>query len=283
MKKTTKILVPIDFSDCSEDSLVYAIQLASEINADLLFLNVIALETDNLENPVSAPYEIAEQISIPRERLSTFVQKAIKSIHSTLDEKPSFQINIEIGRVEATICDTALRNQVDYIVIGTQGENSTLDKYLGSVASNVLKNAPCPVMVIPKNTEFEKKLILGYATDFSDTDPFGIWKAMKLFKSFQPKIKCVHFNEKEVNNEDKIKELESYFFETSPELNVDFYSLPVKNKVTDMNDFIEKQNINMLVMYKPERTFFESIFHNSYTRKMAKHTNIPLLVFKGNK
>jgi nucleotide-binding universal stress UspA family protein len=280
MRKINKILVPIDFSDCSENALIYAMQLADEIGANLLVLNVPPFDTSNMESPLSASFVVEEQISLSRRRLIKSVQKATESIRSTLDKNPSIQTNIEVGRVEATICDAAVKNQVDYIILGTQGENSTLDKYLGSVASNVLKNAPCPVMVIPKNTKFGKKVVMGYATDFLDADPFEIWKAVKLFKPFQPKIKCVHFNEKESYNEDKIKELEAYFSETAPELKVEFYSLPAKDKVKDMNKFIEEQNINMLVMYKPKRTFFESIFHKSYTQKMAKHTTIPLLIFK---
>jgi len=280
MKKVTKILVPVDFSACSENALVYAMHLADKIKANLLLLNIPSADSAGLESPVSASLVVDEQIKQSRVRIKTLIQKVTESIRSSLDEVPPIQTNIEAGRVETTICDVAARNQVEYIVMGTQGENSTLDKYLGSVASNVLKDAPCPVIVVPENTEFAKKVVIGYATDFSDADPFEIWKAVKLFKPFQPIIKCVHFNEKQVYTEDKIRELELYFKETSPELNIEFYSLPVEDKVKDMNDFVEKYDINILVMYKPKRTFFKSLFHKSYTQKMASHTNVPLLVLK---
>jgi len=284
MKRVSKILVPIDFSKCSENALAFAIQLADKIKANIQVLNVSPFDTKNTENPHTGLVLMEEQNSQSRKRLIKSVKKATESVRSSLDESPSIQNNIEMGRTETTICDVAARNQIDYIVMGTQGENSTLDKYLGSVASNILKNAPCPVMVIPEETEFEKKLVIGYATEFLDTDPFEIWKTIKFFKLFQPEIKCVHFNEKQAYKEDKINELELYFAETAPELNVELYNLPVKDKVKDkvkdMNKFIKEHNVNMLVMYKPKRTFFDSIFHKSYTQKMARHTNIPLLVFK---
>ncbi|WP_439152275.1 universal stress protein [Winogradskyella sp.] len=280
MEKTTKILVPIDFSNCSKNALIYTIQIANEISANIQVLNVSSIDTSKVDNSVSSSVAIDEQISLARRRLSKYVQKVTENIHSTLAEMPSIQTSIKIGRIEDTIRDVAVKIEASYIIMGTQGENSTLDKYLGSVASNVLNNAPCPVMVIPENTEFEKKVVMVYATNFLDADPYEIWKAIKLFKPLQPQIKCVHFNEKQVFVEDKIKELETYFAETAPELEAQIYSLPVKDKVKDLNDFIEEHNINMLVMYKPKRSFFESIFHKSYTQKMAKHTNIPLLVFK---
>ena len=283
MKRETKILVPIDFSECSENALAFAIQLADKIKAVLILLNVPYFDGGSYENVAFVVDEVENRTEQSTINMNKTIHKVTKKVKAFLDESPSIQIDIEMGNIEATICDVASRNQVDYIVIGTQGENSTLDKYLGSVASNVLKNAPCPVLVIPENSELEKNLVIGYATDFSDADPFEIWKAMKLFKPFQPAIKCVHFDEPQAHNEDKVKELESYFAETSPELNIELYSLPVKDKVEDMNDFIAKQNVNMLVMYKPNRSFFESIFHKSYTVEMAKHTNIPLLVFKESK
>lgn len=283
MKKTSNFLVPIDFSSCSENALVYAMQLAHRIGANILVLNVPPSDVSDMGNPVSASVIVEEQLGSSRIHLAKTVKKATEIVGETLDEIPSIQTHIEMGRVENTICDVAARNQVDYIMMGTQGENSTLDKYLGSVSSNVLKTAPCPVMVIPDKTVFEKNLVVGYATDFSDAHPFEIWKAMKLFQPFKPNIKCVHFNEKHDDNAGKVQELELYFAETAPGLNIELYSLPVKDKVKDMNNFIEEHTINMLVMYKPKRSFFESVFHESYTQKMARHIHIPLLVFKERK
>jgi nucleotide-binding universal stress UspA family protein len=278
MKKEIKILVPLDFSDCSENALVYAIQLANKIKANLLVLNIPSLDSRNFTNSLSASLEFKEQVGQSRERMRKSIQKATESVSAGLDKILSIKTNFEIGNVEATICDIATRNQVDYIVMGTQGENNALDKYLGSVASNVLKNSSCPVIVIPQNAAFEKKLIIGYAIDFWYVHPYEIWRAIKLFNNFQSEIKCVHFSQKPEGSKNKIIDLESYFIETAPELNIEFHSLPLKNKLKDMNRFIENENVNMLVMYKPKRTFFESLFHKSYTEKMARNSNIPLLV-----
>ncbi len=280
MEKVIKILVPLDFSACSENALAYAMQLADGIKAELLLLNVPPFDSSGMENPTSVALAVEERLKQSRLRMMKSIEKATEAVYGSLDKKPSIPTIIKMGKVEATISEEAVINQVDYIVMGTQGENSTLDKYLGSVASNVLKNAPCPVIVIPEKVEFSKKIKLAYATDFSSSDPFELWRTIKLFKPFQPEIKCVHFNEKQVRKEDKIKELEAYFAETAPGLNITFYDLPVEDKVKDMNNFIENQGINILVMYKPKRSFFESIFHSSYTQRMAMHTNIPLLVIK---
>lgn len=280
MKKITKILVPVDFSACSGNALEFALQLADKIKANIQVLHVPLFDSGVGENPVSFTLAIQERIRQSRKQMKHFTKKATESVRVYLDEDPSIQTSIELGKIEFTIRNVAASNEIDYIVMGTQGRKSTLNRYLGSMASNIVKNAPCSVIVIPENAEFNKEIDLGYATDFSEDGPFEIWKAVKLFKPFQPEIKCFHFNAKQVDNVDKIKALKSFFAEAAPELNMKFYNLPVDNKLNYMTNFIENQNINMLVMYKPKRTFFESIFHKSYTQKMALHTNIPLLVLK---
>jgi nucleotide-binding universal stress UspA family protein len=274
--RSINILVPIDFSDCSEKALAFVIQFADKIKANVLVLNVTSIASSRVGNPATALLAVQEQISQAKRRTVESVKKVTESVRSTLDEVPSIEIDVEVGSVESVICDTAAGNEIDYIMMGTQGENSILDKYLGSVASNVLINAPCPVMVIPEKTELPKKIVMGYATDFSDADRVEIRRAVRLFGPFQPEVKCVHFSGEQEFKEDKIIELAQFFAETASELNIEFCSSPVKN----VDEFIGEKDINLLVMYKPQRTFFESLFHKSVTQDMAQHTNIPLLVLK---
>jgi len=254
--------------------------LADKIKASLQVLHVSLFESGVGENPISLPVAIQGRVRQSKEQMKEFIQKATDNVRVFLDESPLIETSIEFGKVELTILNEAVNNEIDYIIMGTQGERSTLDKYLGTMASSIVKNAPCSVMVIPENAEIKKKIELGYATDFSEVDPSEIWEVTKLFAPFQPAIKCVHFNEAQVSYSDKIEEFKSYFAKNAPELQMEFYDLPVNNTVKYMNYFIENQHIDMLVMYKPQRTFFESIFHKSYTQKMAKHVNIPLLILK---
>lgn len=280
MKKRTKILVPIDFSACSENALEFAIQLADKIKADLHVLYVSRIDSTVGGNPATVSSAIQERVKQLRTQMKNFVQKVTDNIQMYLEKSPSIQSSVEWGNIETGIIQKATDKEVDYIIMGTQGETSTLEKYLGTMSSNIVKNAPCSVMVIPKGAEFNKRIELGYATDFSEVAHAEIQKVVELFAPFQPSIKCVHFNEKQVDNTDKIKEFKSYFAINIPELSLEFHNLPVRNTVEFMDFFIENQDINMLVMYKPKRNFFNSIFHKSFTQKMARHVTIPLLVLK---
>ncbi len=283
MSENIKLLVPIDFSVCSEHALVFAIQLAVVIKAELLVLNVLRVDGVDMENVAFVVPEIEDRTEEATINVDKFVRKAIEKIRESLTEPASYKTLIGLGNIVDSIGKEAENNQADYIVMGTQGENSTLYKYFCSVTANVMINAPCSVIVVPKGAKMPGKMEMGYATDFSDADPFELWKSIKLLHPFNPTIKYFHLDEKHVDRTDKIKALKTYFSETSAELNITFFNLSAKDKVKGLNDFIAAQNINMLVMYKPKRNFFDALFHNSFTKRMAMHTNIPLLVLKEKK
>jgi nucleotide-binding universal stress UspA family protein len=50
--------------------------------------------------------------------------------------------------ISATIIDYAVQNMVNLIVIGTQGKSGIKKVLLGSVASEVLRDSRCPVLVV---------------------------------------------------------------------------------------------------------------------------------------
>ena len=53
------------------------------------------------------------------------------------------------GNSAQMILETAEREDVSLIVIGSRGPSSMTELLLGSVSLEVLRNAPCPVLVVP--------------------------------------------------------------------------------------------------------------------------------------
>ncbi|MAD96227.1 MAG: hypothetical protein CMB99_02770 [Flavobacteriaceae bacterium] len=281
MKSTPKILVPLDFSKCSENAFGIALQLADKINGELLVMTVLKINDGGaMDNFAFVADDYKLKTELAEKGLEESIDSVLKMVRRMLDKEPKIDTTIEVGNIEVTICETAEKNNVDYIVMGTQGEVSMLDRYMGSVASNVISNAPCPVLAIPENASLPRNIILGYATNFSAADVFEIWKALKLFKGFHPMVKCVHFADKPVEDQEKMDELKEYFNEALPGTDVELYNLASKDKLNDMENFIKEEHVNFFVMFKPKRGFFESLFHKSWTKEMAMHATIPLLIFK---
>ena len=55
---------------------------------------------------------------------------------------------IEVGDVGGTICRVAADLNVDVIVVGSHGRGTIARILLGSVSEQVVRHAPCPVLVV---------------------------------------------------------------------------------------------------------------------------------------
>ena len=140
-----KILVPVDFSDCSNKALVYATALAKQFGAELTLVHVA-------QSYPAAP----EMISL---------DSGLDAIHYGLKE-------LEVLRLaagSAAPCDVLLRTGIPYveitraakeldsdlIVLSTHGHTGVTRIILGSTAERVVRQAPCPVLVVrEKEHEF---------------------------------------------------------------------------------------------------------------------------------
>ena len=140
MENTTTILVPLDFSKCSENALAVAVQLADKIHSKIIALNVVQItDGGGMENFafVSDDYQLKTEIA--QKGLDESIASVVKLVRRNLSQDPEIDTLIEVGSVETTICEAAEKHKVDYIIMGTQGEVSVLDKYMGSTAHNVIK------------------------------------------------------------------------------------------------------------------------------------------------
>jgi nucleotide-binding universal stress UspA family protein len=127
-EKFSKILVAVDGSETSINAAGYAIAMAKKDNAQLIALTVMVKESDRVE---------AQQ---------WFDKIGKKAQENNIQLKTEI-IDIPMS-VEGAILNYAESENVDLIVIGTRGRSGITRMLLGSVASEVVTYATCPVMVV---------------------------------------------------------------------------------------------------------------------------------------
>jgi len=146
-----KILVPVDFSDCSKKALQYAIPLARQFGAELTLLHVVQPYPPM---PEMGPVDV-ETIQDAHEQLATF-RGAVG------DVVPSNTI-VRTGSAHVEIIDAAKEFDIDLIVLSTHGRTGLEHVLLGSTAEKVVRHAGCPVLVV---REHEREFIVqGTAND----------------------------------------------------------------------------------------------------------------------
>lgn len=284
MKKINKILFPTDFSPAASNAFRYALQLADVLDASVQVVHAVFPEYEAADLPVMTGQFTQAKMEAAAEAGKNFVEAGFIQLQNSFsfENVPEVDAEIEIGTPVNVICNVAERENIDLIFMGTQGENHTLDKLLGTVASEVVEKAPCAVMVIPENAVFKGLDNIVFATDLEKADPYFIWEATRFLEPFDAILRCVHIDKEGKPNKDHMimEDLEAFFEEHSPNRQIKFYDLPGKSITDKLNEFVEVFDVDLVVMHSPRRSFFGRLFHKSQTAAMARMSKVPLLVLR---
>ena len=146
-----KILVPIDFSPCSEEAFRVALTLAKTFQSELLLLHVVdtsALATFNQLGLLAVPSDAQGQ----KRRLRHHARLNVRRLLEVEAAKgvTAKRIIVEGGPF-VEIAKTARIEKVDLVVMGSYGGRSgNVDKiFFGSTAEKVVRTAGCPVLTVP--------------------------------------------------------------------------------------------------------------------------------------
>lgn len=147
----TKILVPVDFSPCSEEAFRVALVLAKTFRARLLLVHVIdtsALAAFNQLGLLAVPSDAQGQKRRLRHHARLNVRRLLES--EAAKDVPVTRIVLEGGPF-VEIARTARMEKVDLVVMGSYGGRSgNIDKmFFGSTAEKVVRTAGCPVLTVP--------------------------------------------------------------------------------------------------------------------------------------
>ena len=150
MIQLQRILVPTDFSPCSQEATNYAAELARRFEAKIWLLHVLEPLQFAMPSP-GAP--------LPDALLENRDQEAedLLAAWSVGETGPATEITREVRRGQpfVEIIGCARDHDIDLIVMGTHGRTGLVHALIGSVAERVVRKAPCPVLSIrPSDREF---------------------------------------------------------------------------------------------------------------------------------
>lgn len=148
MVSIERILVPVDFSECSVAALRYALYLASNLEASVDVLNVWeppkgVLRDVDVKAPDGSPLSLRDYVESQAEaELAEFIHQ--------FEEREQIVLNalLKCGNATDEIVHAAEEGGYDLIVLGTHGRTGLSHFFLGSIAVKVVRQAPCPVLTI---------------------------------------------------------------------------------------------------------------------------------------
>jgi universal stress protein A len=151
MREIRRILVPVDFSECSRAALESAAVLGERFGASIDVLHV--WETPHYVGPEFLIREPGEAGHPLQQAAFTQAETEMDEFLSGFRQRERFRVRLESGKPHETIIKLAADERYDAIVMGTHGRSGLSHLVIGSVAEKVVRTAPCPVMTIRQPDE----------------------------------------------------------------------------------------------------------------------------------
>jgi len=194
MKKINNILLPTDFSSCSKRAAAEAFALASRCSATshLLYASTTRAQSDFWPGLMPNEHEILmePETTVARD-MSALLQGR------EIDESRLFKIQVRGSDETSSIVSYARENPIDLIIIGAHGEQSgvTHEDAMGSVARDIVRSAPCPVITLKEDRAEQHLARLNTILaplDFSEITEATLTQAADLAVAFGSTLQLLH-------------------------------------------------------------------------------------------
>jgi nucleotide-binding universal stress UspA family protein len=148
----SNILVAIDGSEPSFDAADYAVSIAELYNSHLTALYVVSARVNNDFDSDMPVDKMPDQIQKIMNEAKIESEPWFDRIRREIDNESLINFRTKIvlssAKVSEVIVNFSENAKVDLIVIGTRGRSGFKRLLLGSVASDTVTYAHCPVLVV---------------------------------------------------------------------------------------------------------------------------------------
>lgn len=283
-------LFTTDFSKNADNALPFSIDLVKKKNGKLYLLHTYGLPIVPIEESFSFNTKKESDVcKITRLNAHNKLNQLIKNYKLSNIKHRAL---LREGDVKDEILNAIEKNDIDMVIMGTRGVMAEKGLFFGSTTKSIIQNAPCPVFAIPKEAQYNKISKIVYLSNLKYDETNIINHIIELAKLHDASIVILHID----YEEDDLfigKNGSSVIHEWSIELLKDIIDKVVYPKITYMemvnkniiegiNEYLKKDEPNVIAMTTYTTTLFDKLFHKSLTKQVLLHTQIPLLAFNGN-
>jgi len=267
------ILFATDFSDSCRNAFDYLKEIISEDEVKVDILNVYDIPVTTLLGV--SHYAVNDMIEDKRNLV-------VDHLYEILNELPLScrgEIYSRYGTQPATeIAQLTRKNQYDLVVMALRQKYSLFDRIIGTVTAQTINQISVPVLAIPSGAKFEPIKTILFPTqmipgdDMNENEEDALMSLHDFWSmSNSPKINLIHVSSDNENLDVIHKKL---VFK-----DIDFIHSHANSVEEGLFNYFEKSKAQMLAFYKPERGFWERLYHSSLTRKILYKSRIPIVVF----
>ncbi|HOX77549.1 MAG TPA: universal stress protein [Bacteroidales bacterium] len=267
-----KILVAIDFSECSINALEHAITIARKADAGIEMIFVIRPDSSR-EMFTEGPQTMSAMV---KDKFDELVEK-----YQPLMGKNKLEYLIKEGKVYHEIVKEADKKEIFLVMAGTHGSSGFEEFWMGSNANRIVSAIKKPVITIRGgvsiNRHLEKIILpLDSTPETRQKVPFTAYMA-RIFDAEVHVLRVYTSSVKAV-----IRKVDSYAEQVVKHLEEDnikyvLESVEADNISDSTIEYALKVNANLISIMTEQETAAKNLLLGPYAQQMVNHSPIPVL------
>jgi nucleotide-binding universal stress UspA family protein len=276
--KTSKILIPVDFSKTSLNAIKYAAFMAKYTKGELVLVHVQST-SDLLE--VIMPAVKLKNISV----ITDFLYERLEKIAADIRKRYGIMVSsfISTGHVTSEIINMAEETKSTLMVMGTHGKDSDNGFFLGSNAYRVLTKSDIPVMTVQTAADklgFQNILV---PIDTSDHSRQKVDSAIFMADKFASKLHILGIlhtgNKGEQNYKYKMEVIMGQIKKMADKKKISCTTdiQFADNRATTTLEYAKKVKADLILSMTDQNAEFSSVVLGNYIHQLTNESKIPVL------
>ncbi len=273
-----KILVPTDFSPCAENALRFAIEASRFLPGKITLLHA-------MDMPGTVYTDYAGLNKEFRQTMWGEDEKKLQTLQDTVELRYDVVVETRLmaGSLKDTIAFMLKADKYDLIIMGTLGASGLGEKLWGSNTADVIGISSVPVLAIPKDYQWKKPEKFLLATGNFEKEPAVLDQIFELAGLFMARVDVAIFTDEHSDAVEFLEHARSapwykeMLIKHYGELDMRATQLSGRHLERSLQEYIELEDVDVLVMISYKKGFWNRLLHPSQTKKISYHTKVPLL------
>ena len=272
------ILVPIDFSVQAKYAAKVATDIAKLTNSKIFLLHMLELPTGIVD-----PASFGNSSNAPTTLL--FLKRAREKFED-FKRLPFFkgvevEDSVQFHKAYDGIIDESKKQNIDLIIMGSQGTSGLEEMLVGSNTEKVVRNSDVPVLVIKREIDNFKIENIVFASNFEPKSKVAFQKILDFASLFNARLNLLKINT--IHNFETTKESSDAIRNFINEYDLGDYTLNIYNDVSVEAGILNFANIidaDVILLNTSGRRGLAHLFTGSIGEDLANHAKLPVITFK---
>lgn len=273
-----RILVPVDFSQEAESAAKVAATIARKTGSEIFLVHMLELPVTTIDpaemNTISSEPQIIYFMKLAHQKFDKFKKlpflKGLRVVES-----------IQFQHAFSGIIDESEKNNIDLIVMGSQGASGLQEMFIGSNTEKVVRRSKIPVLVIKQSIEeFAVNDIL-FASDFNKESKSTFNRVIDFANLFEAKVHLLYVNT--IHNFNTTKNIESRIAKFMKDFDFDNYTQNIYNDISiekGILSYARDIDADLIALNTHGRSGLSQLFNGSIGQELANHALRPVVTFK---